>query len=170
MWLIHVKKYLVRAIIAFLHEKIALRTVLRVREFEPSLFEPGVYFNIKCIGKLPEPTNEFEWSLVFDTGKFERPKFDCINMRKMDLTTWPKHNQNQLFVIFFGLPYSICTTQYRVLEYGICSKISHTSCLPERPKQTGQTQIRLLLEKQSNQGLPCLLFSVFDKHFSCTPD
>ena len=45
---------------------------------EPSLFDPGVYFNIKCIGKLPGPTNEFERSLVFETGEFERPKFDCI--------------------------------------------------------------------------------------------
>ena len=53
--------------------------MLCVREFEPSLFEPGVYFNIKCIGKLPGPTNEFERSLVFETGEFERPKFDCIN-------------------------------------------------------------------------------------------
>ena len=35
-------------------------------------------FNIKCIGKLPGPTNEFELSLVFETGEFERPKFDCI--------------------------------------------------------------------------------------------
>ena len=49
-------------------------------EFEPSLFEPGVYFNIKCIGKLLGPTNEFERSLVFETGEFERPKFDCISM------------------------------------------------------------------------------------------
>ena len=37
----------------------------------------GVYFNIKCIGKLPGPTNEFERSLVFETVEFERPKFDC---------------------------------------------------------------------------------------------
>ena len=37
-----------------------------------------MYFNIKCIGKLPGPTNEFERSLVFETGEFERPKFDCI--------------------------------------------------------------------------------------------
>ena len=34
-------------------------------------------FNIKCIGKLPGPTNKFERSLVFETGEFERPKFDC---------------------------------------------------------------------------------------------
>ena len=46
-------------------------------EFEPSLFEPGVYLNIKCIGKLPGPTNEFERSLVLETGEFEGPKFDC---------------------------------------------------------------------------------------------
>ena len=58
--------------------KIALRTVLWVREFEPSLLDPGVYFNIKCIGKLSGPTNEFERSQVFETGEFERPKFDCI--------------------------------------------------------------------------------------------
>ena len=38
------------------------------------------------------------------------------------------------------------------------SKISNTSCLPKRPRQTVQTQIRLLLKKQSDQGLPCLLF------------
>ena len=37
-----------------------------------------MYFNIKCIGKWREPTNEFERSLVFKTGEFERPKFDCI--------------------------------------------------------------------------------------------
>ena len=37
-----------------------------------------VHFNIKCIGELPGPTNEFEPSLVFETGEFERPKFDCI--------------------------------------------------------------------------------------------
>ena len=38
-----------------------------------------MYFNIKCIGKLTGPTNEFERSLVFETGEFERPKFDCIS-------------------------------------------------------------------------------------------
>ena len=37
-----------------------------------------MYFNIKCIGKLPGPTNKFERSLVFETGEFERPKLDCI--------------------------------------------------------------------------------------------
>ena len=56
--------------------------MLWVRGFEPSLFEPGVYFNIKCIGKLLGPTNEFERSMVFETGEFERPKFDCIDVEK----------------------------------------------------------------------------------------
>ena len=44
------------------------------------------------------------------------------------------------------------------LRYGKCSKILNTSCLPKRPRQTGQTQIRLLLMKQSDPCLPCLLF------------
>ena len=37
-----------------------------------------MYFNIKCKCKSPGPKNEFERSLVFETGEFERPKFDCI--------------------------------------------------------------------------------------------
>ena len=36
-----------------------------------------MYFNIKCIGKLPGPTNQSERSLVLETGEFEQPKFDC---------------------------------------------------------------------------------------------
>ena len=39
-----------------------------------------------------------------------------------------------------------------------CSKISNTSCLPKRPRQTGQTQIRQLLKKLSNQDLSYLLY------------
>ena len=42
--------------------------------------------------------------------------------------------------------------------YGKCVKISNTSCLLKQPKQTGQPQIRLLLKKHTDQGLPCLLF------------
>ena len=47
-------------------------------------------------------------------------------------------------------------------------KISNTSCLPKRHKQTVQTLIRLLLKKQSNQSLPCLYFvnsSPINPHF-----
>ena len=42
--------------------------------------------------------------------------------------------------------------------YGKCSKIPSTSCLPKRSRQAGQAQISLLLRKQSDQDLPCLLF------------
>ena len=42
--------------------------------------------------------------------------------------------------------------------YGKCSKVLKTSCLLKRPRQTAQTQIRPLLKKQYDQGLPCLLF------------
>ena len=69
---------MVRAIIAFLHEKSPCGPCFEFESFEPSLFESGVYSNIKCIGKLLGPTNEFERSLVFETAEFERPKFDCM--------------------------------------------------------------------------------------------
>ena len=46
--------------------------------------------------------------------------------------------------------------------YSKCSKVSNTSCLVKRSRQTVQTQtsllFQLLLKKQSDQGLPCLLF------------
>ena len=76
--------------------------MLSVREFEPSLFEPGVYFNIKCIGKLPGPTNEFERSLVFETGEFERPKFDC------NIEQWTDMRYNAGEILFFTFCLSIC--------------------------------------------------------------
>ena len=46
-------------------------------------------------------------------------------------------------------------------DYCKCSKVLNNSCMSERPSQTEQTQIRLLLKKQSDQGLPCLLFGQF---------
>ena len=55
-------------------------------------------------------------------------------------------------------------TKYSVSAYksnivnSKCSKILNTSCRSKRPKQTEQTKIRLLLKKQSDQGLPCLLY------------
>ena len=45
-----------------------------------------------------------------------------------------------------------------IAPYGKCSKIINTSCLTKRPRQTVQTQIRLLLKKQSDLGIPCLRF------------
>ena len=44
------------------------------------------------------------------------------------------------------------------VSYSRFSKISNTSYPPKRPRQTMQTKIKLLLKKQSDQGLPCLLF------------
>ena len=59
-----------------------------------------MYFNIKCIGKLPGPTNEFERSLVFETGEFERPKFDCIEANSIDPEqTAPIGSGSTLFAI-----------------------------------------------------------------------
>ena len=47
---------------------------------------------------------------------------------------------------------------YGKYMYRRCSKNSNTSCLLKRPRQTGQTQIRLLLKKQSDQSLLYLVF------------
>ena len=48
--------------------------------------------------------------------------------------------------------------RFTILAYGKYSIISNTGCLPKRPIQTEQTQIRLLLQKQPDPGLPCSLF------------
>ena len=53
----------------------------------------------------------------------------------------------------------------KIMNYDKCSKILSTSCLLNRPRQMGQTQIRLLLQKQSDQGLPRLLQMYSDKYF-----
>ena len=45
-----------------------------------------------------------------------------------------------------------------VQKYSKSSKILNASCLLKKPRRTVQTQIRLLLKKQSDQGLICLLF------------
>ena len=53
-------------------------------------------------------------------------------------------------------------------RYGKSSKISNSNFLPKRLRKTVQTQIRLLRQKQSDQGLPCFYT---DKHFvNSTPD
>ena len=41
----------------------------------------GVFF-IKYIGNLPGLTNEFWQSMVFETGRVERPKFNCTSCGK----------------------------------------------------------------------------------------
>ena len=62
-----------------------------------------MYFNIKCIGKLSGPTNEFERSQVFETGEFERPKFDC-NYKMTILTRHQKLTECKQ-----PINYSVCT-------------------------------------------------------------
>ena len=44
-----------------------------------------------------------------------------------------------------------------ILDYGKLSKIRNTNCLPKRPRQKRQTQIRPLRKKRSDQGIPYLL-------------
>ena len=63
----------------------------------------------------------------------------------------------QLCVINLVIYVSIIIEDLSV-SYGKCSKISSNSFLGKRPMQTVQTQIRLHLKKQSDKGLPCLLF------------
>ena len=50
----------------------------------------------------------------------------------------------------------ICSKSLAV--YGKHSKILNTRGKPKRQRQTAQIQIRLLLQKQPDLGLPCLLF------------
>ena len=68
-----------------------------------------------------------------------------------------KINENNIHVQYF-VQSEIFGYKEKKSTFGKSSKISHTSCLPKRPRQTAQTQIRLLLKKQSDQGLPHLLF------------
>ena len=81
----------------------------------------------------------------------------CTNTKMRSLqsvNTWnltaPKISQLSTFII--------CWSSNQDSRYCKCSKISSPSCLPNWPSQTVQTQIRLLLKKQSDQGLPCLIF------------
>ena len=53
--------------------------------------------------------------------------------------------------------------QVYVWEYVKCCKTSNTSCLPNRPRKTAQTQIRLLLSSSSLIRIFPVYY--FDKHF-----
>ena len=95
------------------------------------------------------------------------------NINPPDSTgTAKEHGHKQLFTIFtiISAPYSFVkrtlgsflSCEYNRIadcsfRYCKCSKISTTGCLPKRPRQTAQTQIRLLL-KESDLGLLCLQF------------
>ena len=75
---------------------------------------------------------------------------DAIDKRKLNVTWQPDTTTAQVVTI------AIMAANF--LKNCKFSKISNTSYLLKGPRQTGQTQIRLLLKKQSDQGLPCLLF------------
>ena len=52
----------------------------------------------------------------------------------------------------------IISTLWIYQGFGKYSKIPNTCLIHKRYRQTVHTQIRLPLKKQSDQGLPCLLF------------
>ena len=75
----------------------------------------------------------------------------------------------------------ILTSQYEGKDfismnyaYNRCSKISNTNCLPKRPRQTAQTQIRLLLIRvfavcySDIHFVNSALGPEVIKHFSCS--
>ena len=89
-----------------------------------------MYFNIKCIGKLPGPTNEFVRSLVFETGEFEQPKFDCmfwVLKRTLSLRgsfEYAQHmfwlrNKKTIFLLFKGRNVKLCN----IVVFKNCSKL-----------------------------------------------
>ena len=55
---------------------------------------------------------------------------------------------------FFYVLEFMCNYFSHQSVYGKCSKISNTSCLAKKHRQTVQTKIILLLKKQYDQGLP----------------
>ena len=75
------------------------------------------------------------------------------------LTFYEVFEKNSLELLNFKYLYLLKLKDKNMLHIdGCCSKILITNCLPERLRQTAQTLIRLLLKKQSDRGLPCLLF------------
>ena len=104
-----------------------------------------MYMYFKC---------SFNYLKVFKLLEFEK----CIG----------KENRSQ----FYSQIDCLSTCKYKVLQ-NKCSKISNTGCLPKMPRQTVQTQIRLLLKKQSDQGLRSLfafLTSVFRFFVNSSPE
>ena len=98
-------------------------------------------------------------SSTIDGGLIQRPWYHIIKVRK------PCFNSAWIPLLINGFaPVKTCllipcsTDFYAIIDYGKCTKISNTGCLTKRSRQTRQTQIRLLLMKQSDRGLPCLLF------------
>ena len=95
-------------------------------------------------------------------GHSHRLCFWFISLNMKSLTGHTIWNYFMKLHRWMQLKETICCDGERSLssqtDYCRCSKTSNTSCLPKTPRQTVQSQIRLLLKKQSDQGLPCLLF------------
>ena len=60
----------------FIHKKLPCGSCFAFESSSHRCFEPGGYFYIKYIGNSPGLRNEFQRSMVLETGEFERPKFD----------------------------------------------------------------------------------------------
>ena len=85
---------------------------------------------------------------IMDIPKTPQPNMDYDSPEKINPVAWIYGIvMNQSFI-------HDCVTG----AYSRCSKISNTNRIPKRSRQTVQTQIRLLLKKQSDQRLPYLLF------------
>ena len=62
------------------------------------------------------------------------------------------HSVVDVLAAGYDVHYGARSIKYEV-RYDKVSKISNSSCQLNRPEQTAQTQIRLLLKKQTDQGL-----------------
>ena len=121
----------------------------------------NLYFNL--IGR-----HEHLFSSQFDENVYVKASWDRHGVPRF----WPKERpknpnytvqNNSRFQTSHPVNFQVRTERplpeviFHVLQ-GKCSKVSNTSFLPKRTRQTVQTQIRLLLKKLSDQGLPCSLF------------
>ena len=105
----------------------------------------------------------FNFSLSEDNWPFKL-KFVDIYSHTASFRIW--FSKVQDFGIFELSPISaMCQGIKTRISYAVsiqrycrCSKILNTSCLPKGPRQTVKSQVRLLLKKQSEQVLLCLLF------------
>ena len=85
----------------------------------------------------------FSLLLVFDAS---HQKYLQIILSLVMVAKWPPFGKELLTLLTI---YSLCNNMSTVMTL---------SFRTDRSGQIGQTQIRLLLEEQSNQGLHCLLF------------
>ena len=119
-----------------------------------------MYFNIKCIGKLSGTTNEFERYLVFETGEFERPKFDCMWHTKMHFST--KCNSGCIAIQWFHIKHYLDYQYTKFQQYTIRVQIV---CFCTIGNFGSPTIITTWQNKISlcNENISC---AIFDGHLS----